>query len=524
MTLERDLVTADVFGLAGRFPRPGWVVLDAARSHRFTGELLFDTIPAATVYLDRGRIYLAERVTDPSLGTRLIDAGALNAAQLEQGSMHVGDVVHLGRLFDRVPTINRDTVLLVTEMMTDECVGWLAAQPVRSIESTPYRHHPAGIQRWDRPAVADLEPGGPLPSPEPGEAVVEVELPEPALQAFDSFDDDMIKWDQPSWMDARLPDRTVPAAPFVDEFVEPVGDGGVFFPPMAEVATDSEVVESPKSEPPLVVEPSFEPPQPQPEPSPTADLPPLPHRGGPSPDTQPAMTDWVDQLEVHGLPDPEAELLLSTKRLPPVNGASLDRFEIIWPSGEVDEQFGAVESAPVGDRHPDFDRAGPTARIMANSGGSRGSGAATLDATVQELDAESIDGSDGDVLDIDDLEGVTDDVVLAVRRAVASIETGSLAARRRLVDTAPTGDPSRGVAPHPDRPATALPPGRTAMLHERSPGADSSRQAPMRSVFDDVDVAQPELAEPQRPGSGAPIAEPARTGALRRLIGSLRRR
>lgn len=518
MTLERDPVTADVFGLAGRLPRPGWVVLDAARSHRFTGELLLDTIPAATVYLDRGRIYLAERVTDPSLGTRLIDAGALNSAQLEQGSMHVGDVVHLGRLFERVPAVDRDTVVLVTELMTDECVGWLAGQLVRSVESTPYRHHPAGIQRWDRPTTPDLAPGDPLPSPEPGEAVVEIDLPEPALSAFDSFDDDMIEWDQPSWMDARRPERIIPAAPFVEGVAEPVRDTGVSVPALPEVGADSRIDGTPEPEVPLQTEPSFG----SPEPSPVADLPPLPHRGAPSADDQTAMTDWVDQLDSEGLPDPGAEMLLSTKRLPPLNAASLDRFEIIWPSGEVDEQFGAVESVSVGDRHPDFDRAGPTARIMANSGGSRASGAATLDPAVDELDSESIEVSSG-TIDIDEYEGVTDDVVLAVRRAVASIETGSLAARRRLVDTAPTGDPSRGVASQPDRPATALPPGRTAMMHERVPGADPSQHASTRSVFDDVGVAQTELAAPQPPLSGQPAVEPARAGALRRLIGSLRR-
>ncbi len=81
MTLEREQV-AELFGLVGTFPRPGWVVLDAARDHRFTGELVFDVDPEVRVYLDRGSIYLAERSTDPSLGSRLVDAGALNADQL----------------------------------------------------------------------------------------------------------------------------------------------------------------------------------------------------------------------------------------------------------------------------------------------------------------------------------------------------------------------------------------------------------------------------------------------------------
>ena len=118
MTLERDH-TADLFGLAGTFPRPGWVVLDAARDHRFTGELVFDVEPEVCVYLDRGKIYLAERSTDPSLGARLVDAGALNAVQLEHGSMRIGDTEHLGRLFERVPSVDRQTTLLMTELMNE---------------------------------------------------------------------------------------------------------------------------------------------------------------------------------------------------------------------------------------------------------------------------------------------------------------------------------------------------------------------------------------------------------------------
>ena len=39
MNQERSV---DLLGLAGDFPTPGWVVLDAARGNLFTGELLFD--------------------------------------------------------------------------------------------------------------------------------------------------------------------------------------------------------------------------------------------------------------------------------------------------------------------------------------------------------------------------------------------------------------------------------------------------------------------------------------------------
>ena len=90
----------------------------------------------------------AERSTDPSLAARLVDSGALTATQLELGSMFVEGVAHLGRLFDRVGSVDRDQVLLVTELMTEDCVGWLASQSVDGIDPAPYRHHPTGIRRW----------------------------------------------------------------------------------------------------------------------------------------------------------------------------------------------------------------------------------------------------------------------------------------------------------------------------------------------------------------------------------------
>ena len=208
MMLDRDDVDFDVFGLEGTFPRPGWVVLDAARRHGFTGELTFETIPTVKVYLDGGLIYLAERVTDPSLGSRLVDAGALNAAQLEHGSMQLGDVAHLGRLFERVPSVNRQTVMVMTEMMTEECVGWLASQLVHDVDAAPYRHHPGGIQRWlHPPATHQLAPGDPLPAPSADAAPVELLPPESLFSPDVSFDDGLITWDQPSWLDERRPAR-----------------------------------------------------------------------------------------------------------------------------------------------------------------------------------------------------------------------------------------------------------------------------------------------------------------------------
>lgn len=452
MTAEPD-VAADLFGLADTFPRPGWVVLDAARDHRFTGELIFDTSVEARVYFDRGRIYLAERSSDPSLGSRLVDAGALNAAQLEHGSLRIGDSEHLGRLFERVPSIDRHSVLVTAEMMTEECVGWLAGQQIRAVRSSAYRHHPSGVHRWERPnGWADLSPGDPLPAPAPDEVPVEVVPPEPLFAPVDSFDDGMIQWDEPGWLDERSrPEGVRPA----------VGSTGMAQPPAGA-------------------------PSPSPE---TAELPAAPVSSEPAAALS-ISADWIERLAWAGLPEPGSDPLTPAKRLPSLTVEPLDRFELIWPSGEVDEQFGASDTAPPGDRHPDLDRAGPTALVHRPSSAPDPLGEPPVVHVAPE-------------------DEVTDEVVLAVRRAVASIETGSLAARRRLAD-APTGEAVRGV--------DLVPPGRVAVRDDlrvrSSPGAARSVfDEPVTTPSDDDGVAEPVRDQPTE-----------RLGALRRLIAGLRRR
>ena len=597
MMLERDEIGFDTFGLAGTFPRPGWVVLDAARHHGFTGELTFGTIPSAKVYLDGGLIYLAERVTDPSLGSRLIDAGALNAAQLEHGSIIVGDIAHLGRLFERVPSVNRQTVMVMTEMMTEECVGWLAGQLVRYVEAAPYRHHPAGVQRWlQRVGAPSLMPGDPLPSPPLDEVPVELTPPEPLFSPVGSFlpdgsfDDDLIMWDQTAWLDQRLPappvldllyDDTSPAAtvavetnpepiaptvskpqaPLVSSAFEAPNAGPLAAPTQAEGANSlappsaatadwadlvAAVVEpGVPDEPGVPVDPGVpdvDPPFPTSDPHDARDgrssapnEEPLPVRrparhqatlaSSPSALSGPATAhtasasrsvpgDWIDHFETDGLPEPGGEPLVSTEPLAPTHTAA-DRFELIWPSGEVDEQLGSSNTATAGDRHPDLDRIGPAARLVTSAGNTRWGGAAMLEHDLRQPELavdEPVNGHDE----------VTDEVVLAVRRAVASIETSSLAARRRLVATDPDDDPSRGIS---DRGVRSLRP-VSATSDALTPGAISARRVPTRSVFDDDDAFEP-IPEPVLPAAPAvPVVQPPpeRVGALRRLIGSLRGR
>lgn len=483
----------ELFGLAGTFPRPGWVVLDAAREERFTGELVVDTNPEVRVYFDRGRIYLAERVTDPPLGSRLVDAGALSSVQLDRGSVRVGDAEHLGRLFERVPSVDRHAVLVTSELMTEECVGWVAAQRVPAAEAHPYRHHLSGMHRWElddeveQVAAAEL-----LPAPAVDAEPVLLAGPHSLLGPDENFDD-MIHWEEPGFLDERA-DRPV-------------------LPPGVSV---------PVAAPPIDVRP---------------------------PDPPVISGDWIDRLETEGLPEHGSDPLATVKPLPTVAVEPIDRFEVIWPSGEIDESFGATETAPtVGRLDPDHDRVGPTARVARPRESlvvdQRLSAEAVVAAAFEATTVLDRDGDgtpdlfddfdlpvDDDYADADldaprqpvDDDGATDEVVLAVRRAVASIDTGSLATRRRLAEVA-RGDQADA--------SNLVLPGRIAVRAEQS---DWMPSATTRSVFDEPTVAPVPVAEapavPVVVQETPPVqveldSEPTveRTSALRRLIASLRRR
>ncbi len=492
MTLEREQA-ADLFGLTGTFPRPGWVILDAARDHRFTGELVFDARLEVRVYLDRGKIYLAERATDPSLGARLVDAGVLNAAQLEHGAMRVGDAEHLGRLFERVPSVDRQTTLVVTEMMNEACVAWLAGQQVHGVTSTPYGHHPSGIHRWDRPPNAiDLNPGDPLPAPPPTEMPVEIAPPESVFTDVSGDTDALIQWNEPSWLDERRTSNS----PGIDDDL-----------PVRAVAPAVAPVIAPAVAP--VIAPVVAP------------------VVAPVIGASILSTDWADRLEQDGLPHPGDDPLARRTALPPVHVEGPDRFELIWPSGEVDADFPAVV-AP--DGLDDRDRAGPTARVGRSSPLPRPSddppdapGLWDFETTGPSYDppvaepAASTDLAPDQFTEDDELVPVPD-LALAMRRAVATIETGSLVARRRLSETS-MDDTSRGT--------DLIVPGRVATRTESSVwSAYRDEAASTRSVFDErTPAAEPDLpVDADAPASAASEPEPARTSALRRLIGGLRRR
>jgi hypothetical protein len=145
-----------------RGPQPGWLTLNQARDRGFTGEIVFETEPEVRTYLDNGVVYFAERDSDGSLAHRLVQSGVLDHGQIERGTVRVGDVEHLGRLFDREPSVDRDAVLVLTEALTDELVTELANEVITTVRSTAYRHHPSGLHRWFVTPVettAELRPG-----------------------------------------------------------------------------------------------------------------------------------------------------------------------------------------------------------------------------------------------------------------------------------------------------------------------------------------------------------------------------
>ncbi len=149
---------ADLFAHEGGFsPRPAWQVIEAARRQGLTGELALATAPTTTIFLRDGQVYFAERATDGALGVRLLVAGALDRQQLGRGAILLNGVEHLGRLFDRDPSIDRATVELAVETMTDEALTAAAHETIAGYRMTMYRRHPSGIDRWMVAGGAGLE-------------------------------------------------------------------------------------------------------------------------------------------------------------------------------------------------------------------------------------------------------------------------------------------------------------------------------------------------------------------------------
>ena len=150
MMHNTDIATdsAETAALVVDGPQPVWMTLNQAREQAFTGEIVFETDPEVLAYLDDGIVYYAERAADAPLGQRLLDAGVVDATQLERGMVRIGDLEHLGRLFDRDPSVDRDAVIVTAELFTEELIAEIANQAIADVRVTAYRHHPSGVHRW----------------------------------------------------------------------------------------------------------------------------------------------------------------------------------------------------------------------------------------------------------------------------------------------------------------------------------------------------------------------------------------
>lgn len=195
-------------------PQPVWMTLNEARERGFTGEVVFEIDPEVLAYFDNGVVYYAERATDVSLGRRLLEAGVIESAQLERGTVRVGDVEHLGRLFDRDATVDRDAVLVVTETSTEDLIADLANSAIATVRVTAYRHHASGVHRW---FVTQIDAGSaprPLSEvPQIGTTVVD-DLPGLTMVGLDA-DELTIEWDEPFDELDEFPESSAT----IDEFV-----------------------------------------------------------------------------------------------------------------------------------------------------------------------------------------------------------------------------------------------------------------------------------------------------------------
>ena len=142
-------MNVDLLGDEGAsLPCQAWQVIEAARRQYLTGELVLETNPPTHVYLRDGRAYFAERSTDGGLGVRLLVEGVITRTQLQKGTLLVSGSEHLGRLFERDSTIEREPVELCVELMTDDVLVAVAGEQIAGYRMTMYKRHASGIDRW----------------------------------------------------------------------------------------------------------------------------------------------------------------------------------------------------------------------------------------------------------------------------------------------------------------------------------------------------------------------------------------
>lgn len=138
--------------------QPIWRFVAEVGTDRFTGEAELGIDPRIALFASEGHIYAAELVDGPTIGQRLVQAGALTPEQLAKGAVHVGDTLSLARMFQREAGIDRDRVELALEQMTESLLDSVSSYPVGQVTLRPLRHHPSGVHQWlPEPAPAPAE-------------------------------------------------------------------------------------------------------------------------------------------------------------------------------------------------------------------------------------------------------------------------------------------------------------------------------------------------------------------------------
>jgi hypothetical protein len=482
-------------------PQPAWLTLNQARERAFTGEIVFETDPEVHAYLDNGIVYYAERTSDASLGRRLIESGVVDVDQLQRGTVRVGDVEHLGRLFDRDPSVDRDAVIVMAETATEQLVTELANRSTATVRATAYRHHPSGVHRW---FVTQTE-AAPMTHPASSVAHYDTALIDglPSLPFADNDAGELIiEWDvelgHPTALRADVFDLSL-------DFTEFTGD------PQDDLGADTEAVDD-------MDEAAID------------DL----------------YIETMDDLYIETIDDPYADLYvetaddLSVETVEELGEADTDEedgefeFSVVWPDGSEER---AVRTAPAAEESTapsvewaDLDEANEPAVDVEQP--SRRSADGYLEFAMPKLALD-------DETEFADTE-VPDDVAEAVRRAITAIESASVATSALVQQPESTTelpvveDQSLGEPASPQASETSVgafggfaPPTmamRAEVLYGQVDavwtGADT-RATVARSASPSSGTPTVFAADLAEGGSGG---DDERRSALRRLIGSLRRK
>jgi hypothetical protein len=505
-------------------PQAVWMTLNEARERAFTGEIVFELDPEVHAYLDQGIVYYAERSSDDALGRRLLAAGVVDAGQLERGTVRVGDVEHLGRLFDRDPSIDRDAVVVVAEGFTEELITELANGAVASVRVTAYRHHSSGIHRWFVAPVDSAALQRPMSAISQIDTLAIEELP---VLPFSDLDDELtIEWDEPIGRidDTQHADGLDDAAGRFDDDAGPgeSADDDTGYPTdvlelsleLAEFSDDD--LESTVVPDPVVDEMQVD-----------IDV----HDVGIDEPSEPVVeheadmvvengTDVFLEAEIDTLVSNEVDLVVEDRSemstvdmvddlaIEAHHDGGADDFAIVWPEES--------DASPADDSEDAEDALEFEMPPL------------SFDDEVAEPDPQE-DGVEDDV---------PDDVAEAVRRAIAAIETASLTAPPAVSDEWTVddddwgsfdleGDPAVAATPTESVPVTAPDAPAAGTMGFAPPTMDMRAEVLYQQASEyDGDLSSSAGNLTLEGASASPAPEGAsseRTSALRRLIGGLRR-